>query len=65
MSFPQILASLTTAPAHRFGASGHSGRIASGLDADVVVLDGDPAKDITALAKVHLVIRRGKILYRL
>jgi imidazolonepropionase-like amidohydrolase len=65
MSFPQILASLTTAPAHRFGASGHSGRIASGLDADVVVLDGDPAKDITALAKVHLVIRGGKILYRL
>jgi imidazolonepropionase-like amidohydrolase len=63
MTFPQILASLTTAPARRFGASGHSGRIASGMDADVVVLDGDPAKDITALSKVHLVIRGGTIIY--
>jgi len=63
MTFPQILASLTTAPARRFGASAHSGRIAPGMDADVVVLDGDPAKDITALAKVHLVIRGGNVLY--
>ena len=63
MTFPQILASLTTAPAKRFGASAHSGQIAPGMDADLVVLDGDPAKDITALAKVHLVIRGGNVLY--
>jgi len=63
MSFPQILAALTTAPARRFGASAHSGRIAQGMDADLVVLDRDPATDITALSKVHLVIRAGKPLY--
>ena len=63
MTFPQILASLTTAPARRFRASGHSGMIGVGMDADVVVLDGDPAKDITNLAKVHLVIRGGTVQY--
>jgi len=64
MSFPQILASLTTAPARRFGFAGHSGRVAQGMDADLVVLDGDPARDITALSKVHLVIRAGAIVYK-
>jgi imidazolonepropionase-like amidohydrolase len=34
------------------------------MDADLVVLDGDPAKDITALSKVHTVIRAGTILYK-
>jgi imidazolonepropionase-like amidohydrolase len=64
MTFPQILASLTTAPAKRFGAAGHYGKIAAGMDGDLVVLDGDPAKDITALSKVHLVIRGGVIQYK-
>jgi imidazolonepropionase-like amidohydrolase len=64
MTFSQILASLTTAPAQRFGASAHAGRIAPGMDADLVVLDRDPAKDITALSKVHMVIRAGTILYK-
>ena len=53
MSFQQILASLTTAPARRFGASGRSGRVVRGMAADLVVLDGDPDKDITALSRVR------------
>ena len=64
MSFKQILASLTTAPAKRFGVSDRKGRVVRGMDADLVVLDGDPAKDITALSRVRLVIRAGKIVYR-
>lgn len=63
MSFQQILASLTTNPATRFGYSSHSGRIAKGMDADLVVLDGDPARDVTAFSKVHQVIRGGKLTY--
>jgi imidazolonepropionase-like amidohydrolase len=63
MSFQQILASLTTSPAQRFGYAGHSGSIAKGMDADLVVLDGDPAKDAKAFAKVHQVIRNGKLIY--
>jgi imidazolonepropionase-like amidohydrolase len=64
MTFPQILASLTTAPAERFGASNQLGRIAPGLAADLTVLRADPAKDIRALAAVDYTIRDGKVIYR-
>jgi imidazolonepropionase-like amidohydrolase len=63
MSFRQILASLTTNPATRFGDSSHSGRIARGMDADLVVLNSDPARDVTAFSKVDQVIKRGKLSY--
>jgi imidazolonepropionase-like amidohydrolase len=42
----QILASLTTAPAARWNESARRGRIAPGLDADLVVLEADPAQDV-------------------
>jgi imidazolonepropionase-like amidohydrolase len=63
MSFRQILASLTTAPAERFGESQRSGRIAAGLQADLIVLAGDPSKDIQALTAVEYTLRGGKIIY--
>jgi imidazolonepropionase-like amidohydrolase len=63
MSFPQILASLTTNPAQRFGYSTHAGRIAKGMDADLVVLRADPAQDVRALSKVRYTIRAGKVTY--
>lgn len=63
MTFPQILASLTTNPAERFGKSSHSGQIAKSMDADLTVLDGDPATNIEAFSKVRYTIRNGKIIY--
>jgi imidazolonepropionase-like amidohydrolase len=63
LTFPQILASLTTNPAQRFGAASHSGRIAKNYDADLVVLSADPSQDITALSKVSFTIRVGKIVF--
>ena len=63
MSFQQILASLTTNPAQRFGYSNNSGRIAIGMDADLVVLSADPEQDATAFSKVRRTIRSGKIIY--
>ena len=63
LSFRQILASLTTNPALRFGYADRSGRIAKGMDADLMVLDGDPAGDTTAFSKVHHVIRDGNLIY--
>jgi imidazolonepropionase-like amidohydrolase len=63
MSFQQTLASLTTNPARRFGYSERSGRIAKGMDADMVVLRGDPAEDVTAFSKVRYTIRRGTVIY--
>lgn len=63
MSFEQILASLTTSPAERFGYSNHSGRIAKGMDADLVVLRADPKQDVTAFSRVRYAIRTGIIIY--
>ena len=63
MSFRQILASLTTNPATRFGQSSHSGRIAGAMDVDLVVLNSDPARDVTAFSKVDQVIKSGKLSY--
>ena len=64
MDFRQILESLTTAPAERFGDSKRLGRVAAGFDADLVVLNGDPSKNIRALADVRYTLRAGKIIFR-
>jgi imidazolonepropionase-like amidohydrolase len=64
MSFRQILASLTTAPAERFGESQRLGRIAPGFTADLVVLGEDPSKNVRAFAAVRYTIRDGKLIYR-
>ena len=64
MSFRQILASLTTAPAERFGESKKLGRIAPGLEADLVVLREDPSKNLQAFTAVKYTFRAGKVIYR-
>jgi imidazolonepropionase-like amidohydrolase len=61
----QILASLTTAPAERFGEAGKRGRIAVGMEADLVVLDADPAQDAANFSKVHYTLRHGRVIYAL
>ena len=63
MSFRQILASLTTAPAERFGESARLGRLAAGFIADMVVLDEDPSKDVRVFAAVRYTIRAGRVIY--
>jgi len=63
MSFQEILASLTTNPSQRFGYSTHSGRIAKGFDADLVVLSADPAQNTSAFSKVRYTIRGGEVIY--
>lgn len=64
MTFRDILASLTTTPAGRFGDSERLGRIAPGLEADLVVLKDDPASDVRALDSVQYTLRAGKVVYR-
>ena len=63
MSYREILSSLTTNPARRFGDATHTGRIAQGMDGDLVVLGGDPAQDATAFSRVRYTIRGGKVIY--
>lgn len=64
MDWRQLLASLTTAPAGFFGYGDRKGRVAEGMDADLVVLAGDPAAGIEAFSEVLYTIRGGRIIYR-
>jgi imidazolonepropionase-like amidohydrolase len=63
MSYQQILASLTTNPARRFGFSTRSGHIAKGFDADLVVLRADPSRDVAAFSHIRYTIRNGMVIY--
>jgi imidazolonepropionase-like amidohydrolase len=63
LSERQVLASLTTNPDHYFKAT-KKGKIETGFDADLVVLDGDPVADIRNLAKVTYTIRSGQVIYQ-
>ncbi len=63
LRYPAILATLTTAPAARFGGAKRTGRLARGMAADVVVADGRPDRDIRALSRVRHVLRNGRVLY--
>jgi imidazolonepropionase-like amidohydrolase len=64
MSFRQILASLTTAPAERFGESNQRGRIAVEMAADLTVMGENRAKDVRAFASVRYTIRDGNVIWR-
>ena len=46
------LRALTSAPAAMFGMSGHYGAVKPGLDADLVVWDGDPLEPATSAMRV-------------
>jgi imidazolonepropionase-like amidohydrolase len=63
LTFRDVLAMLTTAPAERFRVADHKGRIAPGMDGDLTVLSADPAAgDMTAFARVRYAIRGGRII---
>ena len=59
----QILDSLTTAPAARFRESESRGRVAPGMEADIVVLGADPRQDVRNFATVRYTIRHGQVIY--
>ncbi len=63
MGWRDILASLTTNPSDYFKASS-KGRVEKDMDADLVVLDADPAVDVRNFAKVAYTIRNGRVIYR-
>jgi imidazolonepropionase-like amidohydrolase len=62
LSEMEVLATLTTNPASYFKAT-RKGRVEQGFDADLVVLDSDPAVDVRNFANVVTTIRAGQVIY--
>ncbi|MEU6331115.1 amidohydrolase family protein [Streptomyces sp. NPDC047049] len=62
LGFPaeRVIELATVGSARALGLSGITGRIAPGLDADLVIVDGDPRADLSALRAVRLVLARGE-----
>ncbi|MEW6322351.1 MAG: amidohydrolase family protein [Acidobacteriota bacterium] len=52
----------TSVNARLFHLESRVGRVAAGLEADLIAVDGDPTADIRALRSVRLVMQRGRVL---
>lgn len=63
MSAVDIVAALTVNPVALFGAPERQGRLAAGHDADIVLLAGDPGRDVRAFADVRETWRAGRRIY--
>ena len=58
----KALVSANSLGAEAMGMADEIGSIAPGLQADIIALDGDPLKDITAVRKVVFVMKGGVVL---
>jgi len=67
LDYRAILKSLTVAPGRRFARSEAArtlaGRVEAGADADLVMLQSDPAADVRAFARPVLTVRAGRVVY--
>jgi len=54
------LASTTSLAAKACGIADRTGRLRAGMDADLLIVDGDPLREITALRGVRTVVSRGR-----
>jgi imidazolonepropionase-like amidohydrolase len=52
----------TSLNAQAMGLGDQTGAIAPGLEADIIAVDGDPLRDITALRRVSFVMKGGKVV---
>jgi imidazolonepropionase-like amidohydrolase len=62
MSPAEAIASATTAAAKLLGMESEIGRIAPGMSADIIAVDGDPLRDLAALREVDFVMVRGRVI---
>ena len=60
----EMLYGVTGLAAQALGIDEELGTLSPGKIADIVVLDGDPGVDITALQRVHQVIKDGRVVVR-
>jgi len=64
MSAIDALKSATSVDAKVLHMENQIGRVAQGLQADLIAVDGDPSKDISALRRVKLVMKAGTVVKR-
>ena len=60
MATTQALAAATGLAARACGLEGRTGRLAVGLDADLLMVDADPLDDVTVLQRPRAVVSRGR-----
>ena len=63
ISNADVLRAATLGSARHFGVDQRSGSIARGKLADLLLVAGDPTKDMTAIRKVRLVMKGGVVYY--
>ncbi|MGY1662405.1 amidohydrolase family protein [Geodermatophilus sp. SYSU D00705] len=64
MPVAAALAAATGRAARACGLGDRTGRLAPGLDADLLLVDGDVTRDVTGLQRPRLVVSRGRELAR-
>jgi imidazolonepropionase-like amidohydrolase len=57
----RAVVSATSLAAESLGLGSSLGRIAPGMEADIIAVEGNPAEDITALRRVRFVMKGGKV----
>jgi imidazolonepropionase-like amidohydrolase len=62
MTPAQALAAATTVPAAWLGAAGELGVVAPGAHADLIAVEGDPTRDLSALRRLRLVVKGGEVV---
>jgi imidazolonepropionase-like amidohydrolase len=56
------IVSATSLNAQALGLGASLGALVAGMDADIIAVDGDPSKNITALRHVNFVMKGGKVI---
>jgi imidazolonepropionase-like amidohydrolase len=64
MTSMQAITAATWTAARAIGAEDRIGAIQTGRQADLLVVDGNPTADISALARVRLVVQAGRVVFR-
>ena len=64
MTAIQAIMAATATASRALGMADRIGSIRKGKQADLLVVDGDPTTDISALARVRMVMQAGRVVYR-
>ena len=59
----EAIRSATLTAARTLGLAGEIGSLAPGMRADLIVVAGDPLKNIRALSRVRLVMQAGRVVF--